>query len=134
MRYHSGEAITQPLFRFAAHRGAGLGVTAVICAALGAVLAGCGSSGPGSVLVDPGAYDAYHCNDLVREWGTLNKREEQLRNLMSRASQGGGTVIGTLTYGADYQTVLAQKKLLQQVAAEKNCELVATFKSDQTIR
>jgi hypothetical protein len=109
-----------------------LGAAAAICA----VLAGCGlGNSAQSLLADPGAYDAYNCKDLITEWGTLNKREEQLRNLMSKASQSGSsTAIGSLTYGPDYQTVLAQKKLVQQAAAEENCELVATFKSDQSIR
>jgi hypothetical protein len=127
--------ITQPLFRLSARRGAALGAGLGAAAAICAVLAGCGlSNSAGSLLVEPGAYDAYNCKDLITEWGTLNKREEQLRNLMSKASQGGGTVIGSLTYGPDYQTVLSKKKLVQQAAVEKNCELVATFRSDQSIR
>jgi hypothetical protein len=110
--------------------------TAAICAIAGIALAGCGlSNGPGQLMVDPGMFDAYHCNDLVRQWGTLNNREQELRQNMSRASQGGGgTVIGTFAYGTEYQAVLTQKKMLQRDAAEKNCELVHNFQSDQTIR
>ncbi len=99
-------------------------------------LSGCGSSGgPGQLLVAPGAYDAYRCNDLAKEWGALNKREAELRANIDRASQGaGGTVIGAVAYGSDYQTVLTQKKMVQQEAAAKNCELVKSFQSDQTVR
>jgi hypothetical protein len=110
--------------------------SAVICAIAGIALSGCGlSDGPGQLIVAPGMFDAFHCNDLVKQWDTLNKREQDLRANMSRASQGGGgTVIGTVAYGPDYQAVQTQKKMVQQQAAEKNCELVHNFQSDQTIR
>jgi hypothetical protein len=105
--------------------------------AAAATLAGCGSHSPemGSFLVDPGRYSAYHCKDLVSEWKSLADREKVLRNLMAKASETStGSVIGTMTYRGDYETVLAQQKVLQKTAAEKHCELVATFSSDQGIR
>ena len=104
--------------------------------ALAVALAGCGlSDGPGTLIVDPGHYDAYHCNDLVARWKVLNERERELRGLIDKASTGtGGTVIGSIAYGPDYQAVLTEKKLVQQQAAAKNCELVHSFQSDQTIR
>lgn len=109
---------------------------AAICALAVFALSGCGSNnGPGQLLVAPGAYDAYHCKDLVQMWDQLNKREAELRANMSRSSQGtGGTVIGAAAYGTDYQIVLTQKKMVQQEAAAKNCELVKSFQSDQTVR
>jgi hypothetical protein len=104
-------------------------------AAIGVAVASCMSNGPGSLFVDPGHYDAYHCNDLQTRWQALNKRETELRNLMDKASTGpGGTVIGAVAYGTDYQSVLTEKKLVQQAAAEKNCELERKFQSDQSIR
>lgn len=103
----------------------------------GITLAGCSlNNGPATLLVDPGTYDAYGCKDLVAEWEALNKREVQLVNLMNKASAGGGVgpTIGSMTYSTDYQVVLTQKKLAQQAAAEKNCELEPSYKSDRTIR
>ena len=109
---------------------------AVICMIAGLLQSGCGlSNGPAQLIVDPDLYNAYHCNDLVNEWNNLNNREKALSTNMSRASLGGGgTVIGTLSYGTDYQTVLTLKKMVQQKAAEKNCEITHNFQSDQTIR
>ena len=47
-------------------------------------LAGCGASGdPGSFLIDPGHYDAYHCNELAARWKVLVAREKELRGLMA---------------------------------------------------
>jgi len=99
-------------------------------------LAGCGlGNGPGSFIVDPGKYDAYHCNDLVTHWKILNDRERELRNLMDKAAQSaGGAVIGTVVYRSDYESVLTEKKIVQQRAAAMKCELVATYESDRDIR
>jgi hypothetical protein len=109
---------------------------AAVCVAAAIALAGCSSGGGvGQFLVDPSQYDVYHCKDLVTQWDLLNKREAELRANMDRASQSAsGKVIGAVAYGSDYQAVLTQKKMVQQKAAEKKCELTQTFQSDQTVR
>jgi hypothetical protein len=111
----------------------------LLCAAAAAAalaLAGCGlGNGPGSWMVDPGRYEAFHCNDLVTRWKLLSDREKELRALMDKASQSGaGAVIGTVAYRTDYESVLTEEKLVQREAAGKNCELTKTFQSDQLIR
>jgi hypothetical protein len=118
------------------HR-ARFGRSILLCAAAAAAMAltGCGGNGVGSLLVDPGRYDAYHCNDLVTRWKALTDREMELRALMERASQSGtGAVVGAVTYRTEYETVLAEEKLVQRDANDKNCELTKTFQSDQSIR
>ncbi len=112
----------------------------VSCIGPGAVfaalaLAGCGEvGGVGRLIIDPSHFDGYHCKGLVTQWKALVEREKQLRALMSKADEGtAGAVIGTLTYRTDYETVMSEEKLLQRTAAEKNCVLVATYQSDQTI-
>jgi autotransporter translocation and assembly factor TamB len=98
-------------------------------------LCGCGGGGVGSLLVDPGQYDAFHCKDLVQVWGTFNAREQTLRSLTAKASEAtGGAVIGALTYRTELETIAAQRKLVQQEAAEKKCELGTTYQSDQGVR
>lgn len=99
-------------------------------------LAGCGmSDGAGSLLIDPGRYSAYHCNDLAARWKILVAREKELHGLMDKANEGGGgAVIGSLAYRTDYESVLSEERLLQRTAAEKNCGFTPTFQSDQTIR
>ena len=110
----------------------------LLCAAAagGVALAGCGlGNGPGSLFVDPGRYEVYHCNDLVTRWKALTERERDLRALMEKASQSGtGAVIGAVAYRADYESVLTEEKLVQREANEKKCELTTTFQSDQSIR
>ena len=100
-----------------------------------AALAGC-TNGAGSLLVDPGHYSAYHCNDLAAQWKVLVAREKELRDLMDRADQGGGggAVIGSLAYRSDYELVRTDEQLVQREAAEKNCNSTTQFQSDQAIR
>jgi hypothetical protein len=103
---------------------------------LAAGLAGC-TNGAGTLLVDPGRYSAYHCNDLAAAWKVLVAREKELRELMDRADQGGGggAVIGSLAYRTDYESVRTEERLLQHEAAEKNCNSTTSqFQSDQAIR
>jgi hypothetical protein len=110
--------------------------SSAVCLATAIALAGCSNGGGvGQFLVDPSLYDVYHCNELAAQWTALNKREVELQANMDRASQtAGGKVIGVVAYGSDYQAVLAQKKMVQQQAAEKKCELSQTYQSDQTVR
>jgi hypothetical protein len=130
--------VTEPILALSRRRRARLGRSFLLCAAAGAgvALAGCGGgNGPGSWLVDPGRYEAYHCNDLVTRWKTLTDREKELRALMDKASQSGtGAVIGAVAYRSDYESVLTEEKLVQHEANEKKCELTTTFQSDQSIR
>ena len=99
-------------------------------------LAGCGlSDGAGALFVDPGRYALYHCDDLAAQRKVLMARENELRGLIERAGESpGGGVVGSLAYRSDYDTVLAQEKLLQRNAAEKNCSFASPLQSDQTIR
>lgn len=114
----------------------GAGLHAALCAAALVALSACSmADGPGTLLVDPGRYDAYHCDDLATRWKALVMREKELRELMQRASQGGGgAVIGSLAYRSDYDAVLTEEKIVQRVAVEKKCGLTTQFQSDQGIR
>jgi hypothetical protein len=100
------------------------------------LLAACSlGGGAGSLLVDPSRYAIYHCNDLAAESITLAKREKELRDLMDKASEGGGgTVIGTLAYRGDLETVLQKEKVVKRLGVEQKCPFVAVYGSDQTIR
>ena len=114
------------------------GSSCVRSAALLAVVAlgGCGlSENAKTLLVDPSRYEGYHCKDLIGQWNGLLAQEKSLRSLMGKADDAsGGAVIGAITYRTDYETVLAEKKVLQRTAAEKQCSLGPTYQSDQTVR
>ncbi len=58
---------------------------------IGVTLAGCAlDEGPGQFGVDPGRYELYHCNDLAARMKKLQERENELRSLIGKASEGGG--------------------------------------------
>jgi hypothetical protein len=99
-------------------------------------LTGCGlSDGAGALFVDPGRYMLYHCDDLAARRKALIARENELRGLIERAGESpGGAVIGSFAYRSDYDSVVAEEKLLQRNAAEKNCSFASPLQSDQTIR
>jgi hypothetical protein len=92
---------------------------------LAALLGGCASGGGvGTLLIDPGHYSVYHCDGLANRLKALQAREQELSNLMLRASEGGGgALIGNLTYRADYENALGEEAVLRRAAAEKKCDL-----------
>lgn len=108
---------------------------ALLPLALAGSAAGCSTS-IDTYLIDPGHYSAYHCNELVDRLKALQKRESDLRNLMDKASEGGGgTVIGGMSYRANYEKAVGEEKVLRRTAADKKCALDApAFESDQVIR
>lgn len=86
-------------------------------------LTGCAND-PGQLLIDPGRYTVYKCDDLAKRWKAVSGREKELHDLMAKADESGaGVVIGAVTYRADYEAVLSDERLLQRTAAEKNCAL-----------
>ncbi len=118
--------------RRAARRAAGL-----LGLAAAWLLAGCATEeGAGALIVDPGQYSAYHCNDLANQAKGLAKRERDLRGLMEKANESaGGELVSAIAYRTDYEKVLTQQKLVQRVAAEKKCELAPpSDQSDGTVR
>ena len=83
-----------------------------------------------------GAPTALRAAGLVDRLKTIAAREKELRELMDKASDGGGgSVIGTLSYRPDYEKQLGDEKVLRRTAAEKKCALEPpAFESDQSIR
>jgi hypothetical protein len=88
-------------------------------------LTGCSTTDAVSTLmIDPAHYSVYHCDGLQARLKALQAREQELSNLMVRASEGGGgALIGNLTYRADYENTLAEEKVLRRTAADKKCDL-----------
>jgi hypothetical protein len=110
-------------------------VNALLIVFLAGAAAGCSTS-VDTYLIDPGHYAAYHCKQMVDRLKELQTRESELRNLIDRASEGGGgTVIGGMSYRANYEKAVGEEKVLRRTAADKKCALEApAFESDQVIR
>jgi hypothetical protein len=96
--------------------------TSVFGTFIAILLAGCSTSS--SLLVDPGHYSAYHCDAMPEKLKEIQKRQQELSNLVTRANDGGGgALIGTIAYRADYENAIGEEKVLRRAAAEKNCNL-----------
>jgi hypothetical protein len=86
------------------------------------LLAACSTND--SWLADSGHYTFYHCDALPAQLNAIQARRQELSNLMARASEGGGgIVIGTIAYRAEYEKTFGEEKVLRRTAAEKNCNL-----------
>jgi hypothetical protein len=95
------------------------------CLLAAALLGGCTSSGGvGTLMIDPAHYSVYHCDGLANRLKIVQARQQDLSNLMQRASEGGGgALIGNMSYRADYENALGEEAVLRRVAAEKKCDL-----------
>ncbi len=76
----------------------------------------------GDPYVAPGKFHFLRCEDLGKQIGTDESRNQELRVLMERASTGaGGTAVNWFVYQPDLQRVESELRLLRRTAAEKQC-------------
>ncbi|MGA2568102.1 MAG: hypothetical protein ABSF41_14900 [Pseudolabrys sp.] len=105
-----------------------LSISLCVGAALAAgMLAGCAVSDDSlsSVLVAPGHYVLFQCDDIARTGKETVARMKELEQLMARAgTSAGGQLIGGATYGPEYETRRGALKDLRAAAIEKNCNFV----------
>jgi hypothetical protein len=74
---------------------AGIVLVGLLAAAL---LSGCSTGDAVStVMIDPAHYSVYHCDGLQARLKALQSREQELSNLMLRASEGGARLDRNLT-------------------------------------
>jgi hypothetical protein len=96
----------------------------VCAAALGAALSGCASSDDhlAQFLVAPDKYVLYNCDDIAAETVKTAAREQELQQLIARASTDpGGRIISAMTYETDYATARAELAQLRAAAVSKRC-------------
>jgi hypothetical protein len=73
---------------------------------------------------DPAKFDFLDCKDLNEREKILAKREQEMRELMDKASQGtGGAVANALAYRTDYLNVRGELKQVRAVVQRKECAL-----------
>ncbi len=109
--------------------------SALLALSLAGAAAGCSTS-IDTYMIDPAHYSAYHCKEMVDKLKELQTRQRDLRNLMDKASEGGGgTIIGGMSYRADYGKAVGEENVLRRTAADKKCSLEGpAFESDHIIR
>jgi hypothetical protein len=105
-----------------------LSVNLSFASALAALLSGCAMSEDpvASMLVAPGGYVLFSCDDIARTRAGIQARQKQLEGLMAKAgTDAAGRLIAETTYGTEYATTRGQLRNLQAAAAEKNCNVPA---------
>jgi hypothetical protein len=78
----------------------------------------------GSLLVAPGKYILYNCDEIARETQVKLAREQELQQVMARAGSGpGGRMVSIMSYESEYAAVRAELSELSKAAGDKRCEL-----------
>jgi hypothetical protein len=123
--------------RNAQHRSARLAAFGALIAAVlsaGGLLSACSSAekvlennpltanNPFTVFADPGEYSFYNCEQLANQRIGWKTREQELKLLMDKASQGtGGAVVNVIAYQGDYVAATERLKVIEMTARNKNC-------------
>lgn len=110
--------------------------TALIVALAG-VLAGCAGVGDESApfYATPGRYELYDCEQLATKRDELMQREQELAGLMARAEQGAaGALVSAVAYRSDYLTAVGERKDVEKLAVDKDCDYTREWRSDAVIR
>jgi hypothetical protein len=90
------------------------------------LLAGCAGSGDraGSLMVAPGKYEFYKCDQLAIAMQGSQARAKELEGLMVKAQTGpAGGLVSAAAYQPDYMVVLGQMNEIRREARAKNCDL-----------
>ena len=88
------------------------------------LLAGCAGSDNAlsNLMVAPGKYDIYHCDDLARSIQGMAARVRELEGLKAKAETGaGGQLVSAAVYEPDLLTARGELKEMQRSAREKQC-------------
>ena len=112
-------------------------LAAVAATLLAACLAGCGSISEqtaANLLIDPGRFNIYTCQDVSDRAEVLRVRQLELEQLMSRAAQGaGGEFVNAIAYRTEYAATRAELKQLAGANADKQCVSNSKFSSGRAI-
>lgn len=89
-------------------------------------LSACTSTGGGDlggrVLVAPGGYGFWTCQQMANKTKDLLARQKVLERLTIKAGPGlDGQIISTMTYQPEYTANRGELSSLQQTMAQKNC-------------
>jgi hypothetical protein len=96
---------------------------AAMCTA--AMTTGCASSmdeDTFSLYAEPGKYDFLECSTIAKNLARVSYTEQQLAQLMTRASEGaGGAMVNAMAYQDQYNTARAQMRALRKAGEAKHC-------------
>lgn len=99
-------------------RVAGIGLAAGLVGACATTADDVGSR----LLVAPGGFDLYNCQQLTNTIAGLKSRKKELEGLMAKAeTDAGGKLMSAMGYKPDYMSTLGQLRSAEATAREKQC-------------
>jgi hypothetical protein len=113
---------------------------AIVIAGLGLTLAGCGTREPGEsiggrLLVAPGKFINYTCQQLEIRANGVAGRRKQLDQLMTKAgTTPDGRFVSLMAYQAEYTETGADLAELRRAAAAKECKPIASLQTPPAAR
>jgi hypothetical protein len=100
-------------------------------------IGGCASVGEdsvSSVLVTPGKYEFYSCQDITNRIRGSRSRQAELEQLMAKSSQGaGGALVNVIAYRSDYLQTRGDLAVLIKAAEDKQCQTESQWTSERAI-
>jgi hypothetical protein len=87
-------------------------------------LAGCSNLEKiSSVMVTPGKYESYSCQQIAEQIKAAGARERELKGLMEKAVKDTtGPLISAVAYDSEYLTTYGELRQLRETAEHKRCE------------
>jgi hypothetical protein len=77
-----------------------------------------------ALMVAPGKYDLFKCDQLADRGKERAQRAQELKALMDKSAQGpGGGVANALAYRNEYLLALGDLKELENAALSKKCQM-----------
>ena len=113
----------------------GLGRAMLLALLLG--VAACSTSSRVDVMLfaDPGKYEYYTCDQILKSGEAVAAREAKLRELIQKAEQtAGGGVVSTLAYRGEHRTVVEELGVIDTASRRKNCLTPPTWRSTTAIQ
>jgi hypothetical protein len=119
------------------NRAAGHLLAAALCVLFALLLSGCGTitaqTGT-SAYIAPGKFDVYTCSDITERTQHVQKRKDELEQLMGRASDGGGgAIVNAIAYQAEYQQSRDELVELSKASADKQCASKSQWSSGRAV-
>jgi hypothetical protein len=110
---------------------------AVLGALLSSALAGCGTitaQTGSSAYIAPGKFDIYTCSDIAERGQIVQKRKDELEQLMGRASGGaGGSIVNSIAYRTEYMQNRDELTELSRASADKQCASKSPWSSGRAV-
>jgi hypothetical protein len=110
---------------------------AAFSALLSFVVAGCGTitaQTGSSAYIAPGKFDVYTCSDIAERGQIVQKRKDELEQLIGRASGGaGGSVVSAIAYRAEYMQSRDELVELSRASADKQCASKSPWASGRAV-